>query len=309
MDNLASILTPGPSPLNRVGTGTRHRLFVKRDDLLTITAEDPFCGNKWRKLKYNLIHARDLGHQKLLTFGGAFSNHIAATASAGAHLGFSTVGVIRGEPHPILNPTLASALAAGMQLDYLDRSTYRQKETPEVNEKLHHEHGPFYLIPEGGTNQLALQGCRELAAEIRDQLGFWPDYLCVSCGTGGTMAGLIEGVAGQCNVLGFSALKGNFHQADVQKMLPSFWGNWEVRTDYHFGGYAKYTSSLINFINDFKSRYGFRLDPVYTGKLFFGVFDLAERGYFPKGCSIVIIHTGGLQGIDGFNQRFGNLLK
>ena len=302
-------MNPGPSALEPLAAGARHHFLVKRDDLLALAPEDPFCGNKWRKLKHNLLTARTLGQKKLLTFGGAFSNHIAATASAGAQLGFSTIGVIRGEPHEITNPTLSAATAAGMRLHYLNRSVYRQKDDPEVLHRLQNEFGPYYLIPEGGTNQLALKGCRELASEIREQLGHWPDYICVSCGTGGTVAGLIEEVAGRSHILGFSALKGNFHEPVVKKLLSESWPNWEIRTDYHFGGYAKYTLPLIEFMNEFKIRYGFQLDPVYTGKLFFGVFDLAKRGYFSEGSSIVIIHTGGLQGIPGFNIRFGNLLK
>ena len=290
-------------------TGGSQRFFVKRDDLLAPTPNDPFCGNKWRKLKYNLLEAHTTGHGKLLTFGGAFSNHIAATASAGARFNFSTLGLIRGHRPSNLNPTLKTALAAGMKLHFLDRKTYRRKEDAEFLREIQDGYGPHYLVPEGGTNKLALKGCSELAAEIRQQLGHWPDYLCVSCGTGGTMAGLIEGVAGHCYVLGLSALKGEFHEPEIRRMLSRPWVNWEVRTDYHQGGFARYTPALIAFMNDFRDRHGFPLDPIYTGKLFLGVFDLAVRGYFPIDSSIVIVHTGGLQGILGFNHRFGNLLK
>ncbi|RMG86954.1 MAG: 1-aminocyclopropane-1-carboxylate deaminase/D-cysteine desulfhydrase, partial [Bacteroidetes bacterium] len=240
------------------------RLFVKRDDTL-----HPFIsGNKWRKLKYNLLEARRIGAQTLLTFGGAYSNHIAAVAAAGQAFDFQTIGIIRGEPATALNPTLAFARRCDMALHYLDRTTYRQKHLPEVVGRLREKFGDFYLIPEGGTNQFALPGVRECALELLEQVpGF--DFLCTACGTGGTLAGLCTGLDERRKVLGFSVLKGDFLRGEVGKIWASGGisptSRFDILTDYHFGGYAKWKPELIAFINDFHAQTGIPLDPVYTG--------------------------------------------
>ncbi|WP_258048970.1 1-aminocyclopropane-1-carboxylate deaminase/D-cysteine desulfhydrase [Hymenobacter sp. NBH84] len=192
------ILQELPEP---VAARRNIRLLLLRDDL----TQPALPGNKWRKLKYNLREARHLGHNTLLTFGGAYSNHLAAVAAAGPLHGFRTVGVVRGEPTLPLNPTLAGAQAHGMQLHYLDRATYRRKTEPEVLAELLREVGPAYVIPEGGSNALALPGCAELVTELTQQTDF--DYLCVACGTGGTLAGLLTGLAGTRQAIGVAALK------------------------------------------------------------------------------------------------------
>jgi 1-aminocyclopropane-1-carboxylate deaminase/D-cysteine desulfhydrase-like pyridoxal-dependent ACC family enzyme len=208
--------------------------------------------------------------------------------------------VIRGEAHKTLNPTLAQATADGMRLHYLDRTSYRQKHTKEVQEQLLDLFGKSYILPEGGTNELALKGCAELATEIKTQLGHWPAYLAVACGTGGTMAGLIKGCAGESQVLGASALKGNWMPEEIEKLLgeKGRWKNWRVFSRYHFGGYAKFPPELRSFIRDFQQEYGIRLDPIYTGKLFYGILDQIREGFFPKGSSVVVVHSGGLQGVN-----------
>jgi 1-aminocyclopropane-1-carboxylate deaminase/D-cysteine desulfhydrase-like pyridoxal-dependent ACC family enzyme len=177
------------------------RLYLKRDDLI----HPDVPGNKWRKLKYNLAAAREQGHTRLLTFGGAFSNHIRAVAAAGQHLGFETAGVIRGEKHLPLNESLAYAVSRGMRLTYMDRSTYRRKTDPDVLAALVDEFGPCYVVPEGGSNALGVQGCAELPGEL--DIGF--DVICCASGTGGTLAGVAAGVRedGQ-RALGFAVLKG-----------------------------------------------------------------------------------------------------
>lgn len=281
------------------------RLFIKREDLL----HPIISGNKWRKLKYNLIAAKEAGKSTLLTFGGAYSNHIHAVAGAANEYGFKSIGVIRGEEHLPLNPTLQDAQDMGMKLHYLDRTTYRQKETNEVLDSLRKTYGDVYMIPEGGTNELALKGAAEIVEGIESDY----DYICAACGTAGTVAGIISGLNGRSEVLGFSVLKGDFHDQEVINWLTTIkkplLNNWQVNKDYHFEGYAKFDLQLINFINRFQSDYNIQLDPIYTGKMLFGVFDLISKGHFPVNTRVLAIHTGGLQGIAGFNQRFTNLIK
>ncbi|XCF07317.1 pyridoxal-phosphate dependent enzyme [Tamlana crocina] len=270
-------------------------LFVKREDRI-----HPFVsGNKYRKLKYNLIEAKNQGFKTLLTFGGAFSNHIAAVASAGSGLGFNTIGIIRGEELGDKindNPTLKFAQQNGMQFKFVPRDVYRNKNAEAFINELKDEFGAFYTIPEGGTNALAVKGCQEILNEADGQF----DYICCAVGTGGTISGLINGMKPGQHVLGFPALKGQFLQEDISKFAIN--SQWELITDYHFGGYAKINAELVAFINQFKAQNQVLLDPVYTGKMLFGIFDLIEKSYFPKGTKILAIHTGGLQGIDGMNQ-------
>lgn len=287
--------------------------MLKREDTLalqTTFGDYNFCGNKWRKLKYNLLEAKKQNHTTLLTFGGAYSNHIAAVASAGALFNFQTIGIIRGEKTAPLNPTLQQASQCGMQLHYISRSEYRQKADPAFLNQLIQKIGDFYSIPEGGTNALALKGCEELAAEIITQCAAQlPDYYCLPCGTGGTIAGFIQGMKGKGQILGFSALKGEFMRAEVAKLLSPDPKNWQIVNDYHFGGFARFKPTLIDFINRFKAQYQIQLDPLYTGKMLYGIFDLIEQDKFSAGTQILAIHTGGIQGLKGFNQRFGAILK
>ena len=292
-----------------VFTSSGIRLLIKRDDLL----HPEISGNKWRKLKYNLEAFQASKLPQLLTFGGAFSNHIAAVAAAGRAYHFPTVGIIRGERIEPLNPTLTFAQDCGMALKFVSRTDYRQKNDPAFLAALKLELGDFYALPEGGSNALAVKGCAEIIVETEQQLDILPDYFCVCCGTGGTIAGMIAGLNGRSNVLGFPALKGNFLEKEVSDLLeksgsPSF-KNWKMNNDYHFGGYAKWTPDLVNFINRFKQENGLAIDPIYTGKMMFGLFDLIQKGAFERGTTILAVHTGGLQGIRGFNQRFGDLLE
>lgn len=281
------------------------RLFIKREDQL----HPIISGNKWRKLKYNLQAAKEANETTLLTFGGAYSNHIHAVAGAAKEYGFKSIGIIRGEEHLPLNPTLHDAQEMGMQFHYFDRTTYRQKHTAGILNLLTRKLGRFYLIPEGGTNELALKGAAEIVAGIEKDY----DYFAVACGTAGTAAGMISGLEGAAQVIGFSVLKGDFHHQEVKNWLSAIRqpeiNNWQINTDYHFGGYAKYDQRLIKFINDFKINFDIQLDPIYTGKMLFGVIDLIARGEFAEHSRVLAIHTGGLQGIKGFNQRFNNPLN
>ena len=288
-------------------TAAKVSLYLKRDDLI----HPQVSGNKWRKLKYNLKAAQEAGYTTLLTFGGAYSNHIAATAAAGKAGGFSTIGLIRGEEQLPLNPTLRLAREQGMQLQYISREEYRHKDEEAVLQALQTRLGPFYYLPEGGSNALAVQGCAELVDELDIQQY---DFIALACGTGGTLAGVVAGLNRRKQALGFPVLKGgSFLKATVDTLTEAYnnqvYQNYQLMTDYHFGGYAKWTPELVQFINGFKSRHGIPLDPIYTGKLLFGIFDLVKKGWFKPGTRLLAIHTGGLQGIEGFNERFAGLIQ
>lgn len=277
-------------------------IWVKREDLL----HPHISGNKWRKLKYNLQEAQRQGHHTLLTFGGAYSNHIAATAAAGQAYGLRTIGIIRGEEHLPLNPTLALATETGMALHYISREKYRLKDEPAFLAALQEQFGQVYFLPEGGTNLLAVKGCTEIVQDI--DMAY--DYICCAMGTGGTLAGIVAGLAGQQQVLGFPAIKGgDFLKEEVQQLVQAYSGetytNWQLITDYHFGGYAKAKPELLTFMEQFKQQHGIQLEPIYTGKMLFGLFDLIAKGYFEAGSRIVAVHTGGLQGNAGFTERLG----
>jgi 1-aminocyclopropane-1-carboxylate deaminase len=287
----AGLRLPSPIVETEDDRLARHglRLFLKRDDLI----HPDLPGNKWRKLKHNLRAAAEQGHHTLLTFGGAYSNHIRATAAAGHHFGFSTIGVIRGEEHLPLNESLVYAAAKGMRLTYLDRTAYRRKTAPETLAELHERWGEFYLLPEGGTNSLAVRGCAELPAEI--DIPF--DVICCACGTGGTLAGLAAGLAPGRRALGFAALKGGrFLDQEVERLQRQTYGvdsrNWSVEYGFHFGGFARRTPDLDAFIADFTARHGVTLDRVYVAKMMYGIFALAERGAFSEGARIVAVVTG-----------------
>ncbi|WP_248964076.1 1-aminocyclopropane-1-carboxylate deaminase/D-cysteine desulfhydrase [Sphaerisporangium perillae] len=312
-----------PSPLEELRDDRLGdvRLFLKRDDL--IHPELP--GNKWRKLKYNLAEAGRQGKDTLLTFGGAYSNHIRATAAAGRRFGFATIGVIRGEEHLPLNPTLALAVSWGMRLSYLDRATYRAKDTPEVISRLRAEWGDFYLLPEGGSNAFAVRGCAELPAELDAQLGIEAreaavlgaeagdgvglgaraiggaggfDVVCCACGTGGTLAGIAAGLAPGRRALGFPVLKGGgFLAGEVERLQRGALGaptsNWSLDCGFHFGGYARRTPELDAFIEDFAARHGLTLERVYVAKMMYGIFALVAAGAFAPGTRVVTVVTGG----------------
>lgn len=324
-------------------------LLTEKELSLSILRTDQIdpviSGNKWFKLKYNLIAAREQGFHTLLSFGGPYSNHLHALAAAGKTTQFNTIGIIRGEEHLPLNPTLADCTAQGMKLYYINRETYRNKHTPEVIKQLktkiaadtpffdtqrsqERPPGDFYLIPEGGTNDLAIKGALEIASFIPDNT----DYVCVPCGTGGTIAGIIAGLnkAGrhQTTVLGFPALKGgqfltqtistlvekqeSEHQdlsaQSIKKPLttPVI---WKLFFDYHFGGFGKINQSLAVFIHEFEKKHPIELDPIYTAKMMYAIVSLTEEDFFPKGSTIVAVHTGGLQGKRGMEQRIQTLVS
>mgnify|MGYP001818232959 CR=1 FL=1 len=276
--------------------GTSQSFAIKREDLI----HPIISGNKYRKLKYNVLEARRLKMTTLLTFGGAYSNHIAATAYSAYINNLKSIGVIRGqelEPQIEDNPTLSFAKSCGMQFIFVSREAYRKKSEAPFLKGLREQFGDFYVIPEGGTNELAIKGCEEILGP-EDAMY---DYICTCVGTGGTISGIINASKSHQKIVGFPALKSDFLEQEIRKFATR--SNWELVKEYHFGGYGKIKPELIAFINTFKRNYNIPLDPIYTGKMMFGLFDLIEKGFFPKNSKILVIHTGGLQGIAGMNLK------
>ncbi|HZW77574.1 MAG TPA: pyridoxal-phosphate dependent enzyme [Flavobacteriaceae bacterium] len=270
-------------------------LSLKREDLIHPT----ISGNKFRKLKYNLGKARKEDYETLLTFGGAYSNHLFATAAAGKEFGFKTIGIVRGEELEkkfLSNPTLNFCYQQGMQLVFISREQYKRKEETAFIRELQVRLGPFYLIPEGGTNAEAVKGCEEILNE--DDKVY--NYICLALGTGGTMAGIINAAREDQEVCGFSALNSDYQQEKIRKFSKRH--DFKIFKEYSFGGYGKIDPELIRFMNDFKRKTNIALDPVYTGKMVYGVFDQMKNKKWPKNSKILAIHTGGLQGISGMND-------
>lgn len=255
----------------------------------------PLRGNKWHKLKYNLLEASDKGIKSLLTFGGNYSNHIAATACSARRYGFHSIGIIRGEEPAPLTKTLLQAQSDGMQLHYVSRSQYREKMSSDFQRSLKEKFGDFYLLPEGGSNLLALKGCKEWLESFPASF----DVVCCACGTGATVAGLISGLKSGQRAIGFSVLKkGDFLIGEIESYLNRlaiYNQTWNIQFNYHEGGYAKTSKGLTEFIKDFNQNNSYEIEPVYTGKMFFGLADLIKKKYFVRGTKILAIHTGGLQ--------------
>ncbi len=279
---------------NTLFTEKKIEFYILREDLIHST----ISGNKWRKLKYNVLEAKAKGFNTILTFGGAYSNHIAATAAAGKEFGLKTIGIIRGDE--VKNLTLDLAVENGMELKFVSREVYREKDASQYSN--------CYVIPEGGSNALAVKGC----AEIVDSIDVDFDVICCACGTGGTIAGIISST--DKKVLGFPALKGgNFLVEDIERLLDDSnvkerTTNWQLITDYHFGGYAKVKPELIDFLRTFKKENNILLDFIYTGKMLFGLYDMIENTNQLNGKKIVVVHTGGIQGNKGFEERFNIVL-
>jgi 1-aminocyclopropane-1-carboxylate deaminase/D-cysteine desulfhydrase-like pyridoxal-dependent ACC family enzyme len=280
-------------------------LFVLRIDL-----NHPFVsGNKRFKLKYNLENARNQDKKTILTFGGAFSNHIAATAAACNEQGFMSIGIIRGDQSEDLNPTLKFAKEQGMELYFVSREIYRLKNEVDFFMKSSFSHSLIdkftnsFFIPEGGANDLGVEGCKE----IRDHIDIPFDTICCPCGTGTTIAGIILSLKGEEKALGFQVLKGeNYIRNEVKRLLDRFRydnDSWSINEDFHFGGYAKYDNELLDFMKKFKLGHNIELDFVYTGKMMFGIYNLMKKGYFPGGERVIVVHTGGLQGNPGLLLR------
>ncbi|MGV9787731.1 1-aminocyclopropane-1-carboxylate deaminase/D-cysteine desulfhydrase [Streptomyces sp. NPDC003435] len=290
----AAPLTPAlPSPLAEVRDNrfSRHgvRLLLKRDDLI----HPELIGNKWRKLMPNIEAARG---RALVTFGGAYSNHLRATAAAGRLLGLPTVGVVRGDElagRP-LNPSLARCAADGMRLHFTDRATYRRKAEPETLAAILRAARAegAYVVPEGGSNAEAVRGCVALGEELRDRA----EVVAVACGTGGTLAGLAAGLAPGQRALGVSVLKGGFLAAEVRALQERAFGartgDWSLEDRFHFGGYARTTPELDAFAADFEDRHGVPVERLYVAKSLYALTALVEEGAFPRGTTVAAVITG-----------------
>ncbi|WP_413172729.1 1-aminocyclopropane-1-carboxylate deaminase/D-cysteine desulfhydrase [Anabaena azotica] len=298
-----------PPPIQRINSQIADsvgvELYVLRLDLM----HPQVNGNKWFKLKYNLLSAKEKKVSTILTFGGAYSNHIFATAAAGNIFGFRTIGVIRGEETFPLNGTLSFAVEQGMQLLYCDRTTYRQRHTIQLQQDLKQRFGEVFIIPEGGCNLNGMRGC----TEIMQNLELF-DTICLACGTATTLAGIALSLHLKQKIIGFPVLKGGeFLAADIDSLINNYLtsdlpapvnypASWQLVCDYHFGGYAKVNQELIMFCQNFTQEHGIPLDYVYTGKMFYGVMDLLKQGFFQPG-RLLLIHTGGLQGNIGMNEK------
>ncbi|MFF7179286.1 pyridoxal-phosphate dependent enzyme [Streptomyces sp. NPDC008121] len=290
--SLARLRPRLPSPLEPVAderfTRRGLRLLLKRDDLI----HPDLPGNKWRKLALNL---RAADGRPLLTFGGAYSHHLRATAAAGRLLGFETIGVVRGDElagRP-LNPSLAGCAADGMRLVFVDRSTYRAKNDPEVRAALLADApAGTYVVPEGGSNALAVEGCAELGRELSGAA----DVVAVACGTGGTLAGLAGGLAPGRRAIGVPVLKGGFLGAEVRALQAAAFGgprgDWSLDDRFHCGGYARTTPALDAFAADFEARHELAIERLYVAEILFGLVTLAEEGAFAPGTRIAAVITG-----------------
>ncbi|MBK8944520.1 MAG: 1-aminocyclopropane-1-carboxylate deaminase/D-cysteine desulfhydrase [Ignavibacteriae bacterium] len=281
-------------------------VFLKREDL----THPVISGNKWRKLKYNLIYAKENGYKTLLSFGGAYSNHIHAFSKAGELFGFNTIGIIRGEETLPLNSTLSSAKESGMKIEYVSRTDYRKKRESDFIENLKEKFGDFYLVPEGGTNNLAIKGCTEIINNINIDF----DYVVSACGTGGTLSGLICGLDGNKKVLGIPALKGaDFLNNEIENYVYNYTGkyfnNWELKLDFHFGGFAKIDKPLFVFMREFEKINQIKIEPIYTAKMLFAVKSLIENNEITEHSTVIALHTGGLQGKTGMQQKINKILS
>ena len=294
--------------VDEVTVENKVQLFVLREDQL----HPEISGNKWRKLKYNVLSAIQKKADSILTFGGAYSNHIAATAAAGRTFGLHTIGIIRGEEMPELNPTLKKAQEDGMKLHFVSRELYAIKDTEEFKAYLYNHYQNFHKVPEGGSNYYGINGCMEITNSI--DLDF--DYIACACGTGATLAGIALTLDSHQKAIGFPALKGgeglvSTIEGMIDKVVmdkeyaSEVMESVELVLDYHFGGYARIKPELVEFVNSFHQKHGIPLDGVYTGKMMFGLYEKIKSGQFEKGSRIIAVHTGGLQGNKGLEERYG----
>jgi len=309
---LPDLTLPDKIPLqrieNEITSSHKINLYVLRLDTIDLYAG----GNKFFKLKFNLEEAKKQGCKKLLTFGGAWSNHLAAAAKACQENHLELICVVRGEEPREYSDTLRYCKEKGAHLHFVSRTDYRKKTEKEFIEELKNKFGEFYLLPEGGSNALAVKGCKEIV----DLINIDFDFICCPVGSGGTFAGIVSGLKEHQKALGFVSLKGGEYMEDViaklltplspQKATSPLKGEKSNRThylyDYHFGGFAKTTPELLAFKKDFEKQFGFDLDYIYTSKMFYGIFDLIQKNYFKEGSTVVAIHTGGLQGNQGFEK-------
>jgi 1-aminocyclopropane-1-carboxylate deaminase len=287
-----------PSHLNKITDPLLDQyqigLWIKRDDLI----HPIISGNKWRKLKFILDDALSQNVHTLISMGGAYSNHLHALAFVGQQLGLKTIGLIRGERPKDFSPTLCDMQNWGMELKFVSRSEYRLLRQHKGWQDLPGLETHQYWLPEGGSQRLALKGVAELVHEIDIPY----DTICIPCGTGTTLAGIREVIPESVSVLGFAALKNaGFLTADVEQLLARPYSDWHINLDYHLGGFAQVSVELFSFMQAFELKNSIPLEPLYTGKMLYGLYDLIAKNYFKPGQRIIAVHTGGLQGNRGFN--------
>ncbi|MEM6982226.1 MAG: pyridoxal-phosphate dependent enzyme [Pseudomonadota bacterium] len=278
-------------------TDKKITLTIKRDDLL----HPLISGNKWRKLKYNLVRMQQLGKSELLTFGGAFSNHIHACAAAGKEFNLTTHAIVRGPQLDLNNPTLKFAQQRGMQLHAVNRIEYKQRHDEAYLAALQARFPNAYILPEGGTNSFAIEGCKELAQSLPEH-----DYLICPTGSGGTLAGLIEGSSNKINLLGIAVLKqADYLRDEIRALSPKAksQNNWQLLTQFHGGGYGRFTAELWQFCQHMQHQHQLPLEPIYSGKMMYALWQLINNDYFAPNSKIIAIHTGGLQGLEGLKYR------
>jgi 1-aminocyclopropane-1-carboxylate deaminase len=271
------------------------KVFIKRDDLI----HPIISGNKWRKLKYLLKQAQAENKNHLVTFGGAYSNHLLATAAAAAKFGFKATGIVRGEE--VNNDTLFLCRLHGMNLLFTDRERYRDK--PALFNQYFADATDAFFIDEGGSSAEGAKGCSELIDELTDTY----DHIFCASGTGTTAAGIISGIQKHQLPTQFHSVpvfkNGEFIREEIDKLLTAP-ANYHLHTDYHFGGYGKTDEKLIAFIKQFVADTGILIEPVYTGKMLYAIYDLARQDYFTAGSSILAIHSGGIWGLLGMKDKF-----
>jgi len=299
-------MAPGEAPVVYINDPLLRvhgvQLAIKREDML----HPVVSGNKWRKLKYNLLEATEQGCKRLLSFGGAYSNHIHALASVGKELDFTTIGVIRGESFAADNPSLVEVRSFGMQLHFVDRDTYRCRNDADYINTLQQRFGPCYLIPEGGSTPLAVKGVTELWQEVDEAF----DYVALAAGTGATASGVILGAPVGTEVRVYAVLKGAgflCHEISAYLGDEGSLASWQVFQEYHFGGYARITPQLVAFMDRFEALHKIPLDPIYTAKMLYAVYAQIRSGDIAPGSKILAIHTGGLQGRRGMEAKMQTL--
>ncbi len=302
-ESIAHLLTPVKVPVTTLTSSLYRRKGLDVRLLRLDQIGDGVSGNKWYKLQHNLLAAHQQGAARVLSFGGAWSNHIHALACAGHRFGIATVGVIRGEPENASNPMLQDAQRWGMQLQFVSRAEYRRRHDTDYLQQLQQQWPGAWIVPEGGSNPLALKGLAGLVGQIQVQQ-LQPDYLITASGTGGTLAGLIAAAPASWRILGVAVLKGaGFLYQDVQQLLgragvqPQ--AHWAIDLQGHCRGYARTTPELLAFMADFEQQHQLSLEHVYTGKMLFRLEQLIEQGAFKPGSRILALHTGGLQGRRG----------